>query len=849
LKLGWCGLGLALFAVVAWRYFLDDGIDHARVYRMAYGNDVPFHFKGEDGRPTGLAVEMVSEAARAKNIKLEWVDGQGKWRQHADFMVLFTILPKRLKANYITAPYLQTGYSFIVPADAPIQTVNDLNGARISFMDYGIHRDNLAALLSKMDPVPVASSREALENVAEGRADAAFLSDYAVTPALLLGGFQSPMRVLPSQAPPSQMGIVSTDECGPVADAIREGMKTLVLNGTMQQIVDRWGFFPNLTTDNREELLKEKGKVRGLILGVFLLSLSVAASVALLLKLRRHTARLRETSQAIQFERDRLRQILDLQFGYVAMLGTDGAVVEVNQTFASLMNESRANLLGRRFWEIGWLEPRVVPQAQQFVAAAARGEFVRADLPALFPGLGPRDVDAIFSPLKDASGQVVNVVAFGLDITERIRAERDLEQSRDAALESTRLKSEFLANMSHEIRTPMNGVVGMAHLLLDTPLTANQREQAEVIVQCADSLLKIIDDILDCSKIEAGKLVFENLDFDLRTTVQDVQAVLAEKIKTKGLHYSCDFDGNVPTRLRGDSGRVRQVITNLLNNAIKFTEHGNVILQLTNQDEDERNVTLRVAVEDTGIGIAPEVQPLLFQAFTQADGSSTRRYGGTGLGLAICRQLVTIMGGTIGLESTPGKGSTFWFTARFEKQPGEPASIPPPEPAVHVPLDGATARKQTFEAGSGNGDPGNSLVGLKVLLVEDNPLNQKVSLEQLQVLGCTADVAEDGLEALAALEQTTYDLILMDCQMPRMDGFKTTDEIRRREKQQLETTGRRVCIPIIAVTANAMKGDLERCLAAGMNDYLSKPVRMPDLRAALERARASIHSGGNPGQP
>ena len=211
-----------------------------------------------------------------------------------------------------------------------------------------------------------------------------------------------------------------------MADAIREGMKTLVLNGTMQQIVDRWGFFPNLTTDNREELLKEKGKVRGLILGVFLLSLSVAASVALLLKLRRHTARLRETSQAIQFERDRLRQILDLQFGYVAMLGTDGAVVEVNQTFASLMNESRANLLGRRFWEIGWLEPRVVPQAQQFVAAAARGEFVRADLPALFPGLGLRYVDAIFSPLKDASGQVVNVVAFGLDITERIRAERDL---------------------------------------------------------------------------------------------------------------------------------------------------------------------------------------------------------------------------------------------------------------------------------------------------------------------------------------------------------------------------------------------------------------------------------------
>ena len=538
------------------------------------------------------------------------------------------------------------------------------------------------------------------------------------------------------------------------------------------------------------------------------------------------------------------------------------------------------------------------------------------------------------------------------DITRRKQILAELSDARDAALESVRLKGRFLANMSHEIRTPMNGVIGMAELLLHTNLDRDQRDYVDTIRSSADSLLALINDILDSSKIESGMLRFEALEFDLDEVVEGSLDIVGGLARNKGLELVCHIHGEVPRALRGDAGRLRQVLMNILGNAVKFTAAGDVVLMVSLLEETEGAARLRFEIRDTGIGIAEDFRQRVFEPFVQADGSDTRQYGGTGLGLSICRQIVEAQGGEIGVDSAPGQGSLFWFELPFERHEGAARPLPcgpdcPPDLRVLVVDDNATNRKilqlqlahlgmrssgtgtgaealeelrrensgadpfrvaivdmqmpgmdglalarriksepalsgirliilsslgdplsssELAEAGveghlakpikqarlhealsalfsrplppAGPGetaapaqpaaDRGGPVLPLRILLAEDNPVNQKVALLQLRNLGYEADVATDGAQVLGMLEQQRYDVILMDCQMPVMDGLAATREIRRSHPHPVR---------IVAMTANAMDEDRQRCLEAGMDDFLSKPVRGADLGRVLQECK------------
>jgi PAS domain S-box-containing protein len=484
-------------------------------------------------------------------------------------------------------------------------------------------------------------------------------------------------------------------------------------------------------------------------------------------------------------------------------------VVAVNIAALAMYGYSRDEFLELRVTDL------VPPEdAETFLRSLGPAESEsRAVLPVVVPGRHRRK-DGSVMEVELTSTDVLLAgrpcrIASSKNVTARNRAAAELAAARDMAVEASNVKSAFLATISHELRTPMNGVLGMTELLLDSELTDDQRELANQVSRSGDLMVELIDDVLDISRIETGRLELAISEFQLRETIEQSCAPVRLRADAKGVELDVQIADDVPDRARGDGRRLRQVLLNLVANAVKFTHAGSVVVRVSLVPRAEPGCLIRVEVTDTGIGIERSSLQGVFEPFTQADASTTRIYGGTGLGLTIASELVALMGGTIGAESEPGIGSTFWIEV--------PLAFAPP---VSVSSSGSTAAHSAVRP-LWDTPP-------SVLVAEDSPVNQTVTARNLERCGCNVDIVSDGRQALEALAERRYDAVMMDCQMLELDGYDATAELRRREYGVRRT-------PVIAMTAHAMPSDRARCLAAGMDDYVSKPIRREQLIAALQR--------------
>ncbi len=552
-------------------------------------------------------------------------------------------------------------------------------------------------------------------------------------------------------------------------------------------------------------------------------------------QLTRSEAELRRELQALTENEASWQSLAQNAPDIIMMVDRDGTIQFINRTVEGLCV---SKVVGTTVYEY-------VPTDQHHVCRQSlekvfgTGESDRYEV----VGRGPHGRQSCYltrvAPVR-RDGKVVAATLVSADITERKRAEEALHEAKaetealnrqlqksvshanrlaTEAEQASMAKSLFLANMSHEIRTPMNAVIGLADLLLRTDLSPKQREYVELVRGSADALMTIINEVLEFSKIEAGKHELRKVDFDLRATVTELSEVMAIEARQKGIELSTTIGPDVPPMVLGDPGRVRQILSNIISNAIKFTARGTVKVELSLDLEDDPQQVVRFTVTDTGIGVPQNKKNIIFSAFVQADASTTRKYGGVGLGLPIAKRLVQTMGGQIGVDSEPQKGSKFWFTLPFPARPNDNRSL--------------NGRPAETEAATPSSIPPGQKRPLRILLAEDNPSNQRVALMILEALGHEADGVASGAEAIKALQATAYDLVLMDVQMPEMDGFEATRMIRDQK-----SAVRDHAIPIIAMTAHASRRDRDMCLRAGMNDYLAKPVEPSQLARTIQRCLA-----------
>jgi PAS domain S-box-containing protein len=488
----------------------------------------------------------------------------------------------------------------------------------------------------------------------------------------------------------------------------------------------------------------------------------------------------------------------------------NGRYLRFNKAFEKLFGVQREEWIGKSVFDlVSGDSARMMHEKDQLLFDSGQVQSYEASFTHRSTG-ETRDGLYWKAPLTDANGQVTALVGTVLDITNKNLLEHELREAKRTAEAANQAKSDFLANMSHEIRTPMNGVIGMTELAMTTPLDSTQREYLTIVKNSAQSLMVILNDILDFSKIEAGKLNIETIDFGLPEVIHNSLKALTPRAHNKGLALVENLQADLPALVQGDPVRIRQVLTNLCDNAIKFTAQGSVTLAVALLRLEANVAEIQFSVMDTGIGIPAEKQQRVFEAFSQADSSTTRKFGGTGLGLTICARLVELMGGRIWVESVPGQGSTFHFTVRMQIV----------RPAVQPLIE----RQPTEVAKQASRS-------LQVLLVEDHPINQILATTLLKKWGHSVVLAKNGQEALDMFPNQVWDVVLMDMQMPVMGGLQATRLIRSKEPVGSHT-------PIIAMTANAMEADRQACLDAGMDDHLAKPFNPADLQAVLVKHTA-----------
>lgn len=550
-----------------------------------------------------------------------------------------------------------------------------------------------------------------------------------------------------------------------------------------------------------------------------------------LLDSKQHAKAQLETEQVLEKEREFLQAVLENLSDGVVACNDEGKLTLFNRALKEFHGIDLDLSLPPSEW------------SKYYTLYHADGKTLMEmkDVPLMRAFLGEhiRDVEMVIAPINAktrrflASGQSLvgrdgrqlGAVCTMHDVTELYQKEQDLIETNRALRAATDAKSQFLANMSHEIRTPLNGILGMTSLVLDSALQPQQRENLEAVKSSAENLMTIVSDILDFSKVEAGMLHIEAVSFDFEELINSTCRSVGFAAAQKGLTLRRSHSGYGDSILSGDPGRLRQILMNLLTNAVKFTNAGEISVEARVKRRADGKMSVSVSVIDSGIGIPEDAKARLFTPFTQADSSTTRKYGGTGLGLSISKRLIELMGGEIGVQSEVGRGSEFWFSLVLE--PGKVPVQPLAAPQALIETAARTKDSHAHEARTSAPEaPASS--PLRILLAEDNLVNRSIAMQMLSHLGLTADSALNGLEVLEAISTKAYDLILMDCQMPEMDGYEATAKIRAQSTSNAK-------IPIVAMTANAMKGDREKCLEAGMTDYVSKPFKLEELKAAIDR--------------
>ena len=768
-------------------------------------------------RPQGISGDYLLHLEKILDVQFKPVFSES-WNQarqrvengRALLLPALAETPEREKDFLFTSPYLSLPVAIFSAANvAYLGDLEALDGKKVAVVDGYAVQEWLLRDHPQLDLLPVETITQALQMVAQGKA-------FAFVGSLLSTSYYI-----------GQTGLTQIRVAGETPYTYQLSMavpkKFPLLRSILQKGID------TISKPERDAVYHRWISVQYTHAVDYRLLLTVSAGAALLLllfsfwtwRMVREVRLRRKTEEALRENEHLLSDIIQFFPEAVLVIDREGVVLAWNRAMEELTGVAAEEMLGKGDYAYavpfyGKPKPILIDLAGRsvleleapYAQVHIEGDRITAENSSVSLQGRPVCLLGIASVFRDSQGKIIAAIESIRDVTADRQAEIELRQARDTAESAAKAKSEFLATMSHEIRTPMNAIINLIRLLLDTRLDREQREYAEISMSSSELLLSLINDILDFSKIEAGKLELDQTAFDLRELVETVSNPMRMKAEDKGLYLHLEISSEVHPFLIGDPVRLQQILLNFLNNAVKFTERGGINLRITAQEEENDLLRLKMSVRDTGIGIPEDRMDRLFRSFSQADASTSRKYGGTGLGLAICKRLSEFMGGRAGVISEQGKGSTFWFTVRVQKTTEDALMNKKEKMYLHGSLPFAPS----------------------LLLVEDNKINQYVALSILKKFGLDADVAENGAQALEMLRKKEYDVVFMDIQMPEMDGFEATRRIRSPDSGVL-----RHDVPIIAMTADATREGWEKCFTAGMNDYIPKPVNREHLFSVLQQ--------------